>query len=224
METWPAPEDADGRLPGGEVVVAALGVLAGGDAREHVLVPDLEVQPEGLHAALLEGAEPGEVGRRLDLHLHGQAAGVADRLGAAGHVGGAAVVAVGGAGGERHVLGAVEPGGRLGHLGEQGRRLHRHGAARSGGSSRSRRSGTARACPSRRSAGRPSRRGCRGASGRSSSRAPRRPSRGRRSWAAGACARDRPRPRRASACRPGPSRRAPARRATRRRSRRARAR
>src|SRR5262245_44711623 len=85
------PEDVDRGLPGLQVVVDALSRFAGRYPGEHGGVEALQVEAERLHARALELGEPAEVVRRLDLDLDGQAARVADRLGAAGHVAGAPV-------------------------------------------------------------------------------------------------------------------------------------
>ena len=212
METWPRPEDADGRLPGREVVLAALGVLARGHPREHLPVPHLEVQPERLDAAVLQLGEPREVVGRLDLHLHGQARSTrgwprrsAPCRAPRGRARfGVPVVRVTSFAPSRRAAASATSASSSGVLVGIGAAVGQAGA-----------DGAEVAllvgCPSRRSAGRPSRPGCPGASGRSSSREPRRPSRGRRSSGAGAAAPAPPRRRRAAASRRGPSRSAPAR-------------
>ena len=86
METWPRPKTSTAASHAAEVVLDALGGLARRDAREHLGVERLQVDPDRLDAAALSVGEPAEVVRRLELHLDRQAAGLLDRRRALGHV------------------------------------------------------------------------------------------------------------------------------------------
>ena len=177
-----------------------------------------EWMPTASTPARRDLVEHAQVVGRLELDLDRQPAGLLDRGRAAADVERAAVAPVERAGGQRDVDGVVEVARRGAHLGELRRRLDRDRllAARELDPAERR---TARACPSRCTSARRSRRSSRGAAARSSSTGRRRRSPCRRSAAAAAASPARPARRRGTASRAAPRRAACT--ATRRRSRRA---
>ena len=120
METWPRPNTGTAAAKAFEVAGQRDAGLAGHDTGAHRRRDGFEVHAQRVYTGVVHAGEPGVVVGRLALALDRQVHSGFDGSGAFGQDGGAAVVAGRGAGGQNHVLDAVQFDRGLGDLGELG--------------------------------------------------------------------------------------------------------